>query len=44
MFAASRTKEPITLLSFLALGEGISSNEQNYELIEKLKAQQGHSL
>ena len=42
MFAASQAEKPITLLSFLALGEGISSNEQNYELIEKLKAQQKH--
>ena len=39
MFAASQTDEPITLLSFLALGEGVSSKEQNYEIIEKLKAQ-----
>ena len=36
IFAASKTGEPMTLLSFLALGEGVSSSEQNYELLEKL--------
>lgn len=37
-YAASQNKQPLTLLSFLALGEGVSCEEQKLSIIEMMKA------
>lgn len=38
-YAASQLNQPITLLSFLSLGEGVSNNEQKTKVVELMKAQ-----